>query len=154
MATTTADPLTGPRWSAHIGPIVSGGALAAAAALVAVRDPATAGSRLPGCVFHQVTGLWCPACGLTRGTHDLFNGHIAAAFGSNLFTPFVLLAIVATWVASTRRSFGLTPTRLAVKLGSLRDRTWQWSGPALLIVAVGYAVLRNLPVAPLRTLAP
>jgi Protein of unknown function (DUF2752) len=137
-----------------MGPVLGGGALAAAAALVAVRDPAAADSRFPGCVFHQVTGLWCPACGLTRGTHDLLHGHIAAAFSSNVFTPFVLLAIATTWVAWARRSFGLAPTNLAVTLGSLRDRTWRWSGPALLIVVLAYGLLRNLPVAPLRALAP
>ena len=122
---------------------MGGGALAGAAALVAFGDPAAAGSRFPNCMFHQVTGLWCPACGLTRGTHELLNGHIVAALGSNLFTPLVLLAIAATWVAWARRSFGRAPTNLAVTLGSLRDRTWRWSGPALLVVALAYCVLRG-----------
>lgn len=154
MAPVTIDVLTRPAWSARLGPAVAGAALAGAAAMVAVRDPAAAGSRFPGCMFHQVTGLWCPACGLTRGTHDLLNGHVAASIGSNLFTPVVLLAIVATWVAWTRRSFGLAPTRLAVTFGSLRDRTWRWSGPALLLTTIAYGVVRNLPIAPLRSLAP
>lgn len=153
MAPATIDVSTRPAWSARLGPVAVGGALAAAAAVVAVRDPAASGNRYPGCVFHQVTGLWCPACGLTRGTHDLLNGHLAAAIGSNLFTPVVLLAIVATWVAWTRRSFGLSPTRLAVTFASLRDRT-RWSGPALLLTTVAYGVVRNLPIAPLRSLAP
>ncbi len=137
-----------------MGPVLGGGALAGAAALVAFGDPAAAGSRFPNCMFHQVTGLWCPACGLTRGTHELLNGHIVAALGSNLFTPLVLLAIAATWVAWARRSFGRAPTNLAVTLGSLRDRTWRWSGPALLVVALAYCVLRNLPMAPFPILAP
>jgi Protein of unknown function (DUF2752) len=154
MAPAPSDVLPRPRWSSRVGPVASGGVLATAAALVAVRDPATADSRIPGCLFHQVTGLWCPACGLTRGTHDLLTGHIAAALSSNMFTPFVLLSIVATWAGYTRRSFGLPPTHLAVTLGSLRDRTWRWSGPALLIGVLAYGVLRNLPIAPLRTLAP
>ena len=140
--------------SMRVTPLIVGGALASAAVLVRANDPANAGTWWPGCAFRQVTGLWCPACGLTRGTHQLLNGHIGAALDHNAFTPVVLLAIVVTWVAWTRRSFGRAPTGLAVTLGSLRDRTWRWLGPTLLTVAASYGVLRNLPVAPLQSLAP
>ena len=39
-------------------PVMCGGALAAGAVLVAANDPAAQGSRFPGCIFHQATGLF------------------------------------------------------------------------------------------------
>ena len=98
----------------RLGSVACGGAMAAAAALVAVNDPSADGSWLPGCTFHRLTGAWCPGCGLTRATHHLLRGDVAAALGSNLFTPFVLAAIVATWWTWTRRSFGLAPGRASL----------------------------------------
>jgi hypothetical protein len=53
-----------------------------------------------------VYGIPCPGCGLTRATHHLLTGDVAAALSSNLFTPFVLAAIVASWVTWTLATFG------------------------------------------------
>ena len=54
------------------------GAVAAAGAWVLQRvDPNAAGSPLPGCVFYQFTGLYCPGCGMTRALHALVHGDLA-----------------------------------------------------------------------------
>jgi hypothetical protein len=128
-------------------PIACGGALVASAAFIATNDPSAAGSRFPACVFHQMTGLWCPGCGLTRGTYQLFQGHIGAAFSSNIFTPVVLVAIIAVWVSWLRVSWSAPPLRLPQRSG----RLLAFAIPALLIA---YGTLRNIPIAPLRALAP
>lgn len=44
---------------------------------------------LPPCVFHSLTGLYCPGCGGTRACRLLLSGHI---FQSFLYHPGVLLA--------------------------------------------------------------
>ena len=120
-----------PLVSGRVRAVACGCALVGAALVVGVNDPSAPGSRFPGCMFHQATGLWCPGCGLTRATHDLLHGDVVSALGSNLFTPFVLLAVVATWWAWTRRSFGL-----------------------LIGAMVLFAMLRNVPAAPFDALAP
>ena len=121
--------------------------MAAGAALVATNDPAAAGSRFPGCTFRALTGLWCPGCGLTRGTHHLLRGDVAGALSSNVFTPFALAAIVLAWWLWTSRAFGRD-------VAHPMNRLPRWAGPALLVVVLGYGVLRNVPVAGLRSLAP
>ena len=128
-------------------PIACGGALVASAAFLATHDPAAAGSRYPTCVFHQMTGLWCPGCGLTRGTYQLLHGHVLTALSNNIFTPLVLVAIVAAWLAWLRVSWGAAPRPLP-------KRAVRWLAVILPTVVLAYGVLRNLPVAPLRSLAP
>lgn len=46
---------------------------------------------LPPCVFHSLTGLYCPGCGGTRACRLLLSGNI---FQSFLYHPGVLLAAV------------------------------------------------------------
>jgi hypothetical protein len=142
------------RMSGRAGAVACGCALAGAALLVGVNDPSAPGSRFPGCVFHQATGLWCPGCGMTRATHHLLHADVMAALGSNLFAPVVLLAIVATWWAWARRSFGLAPGRVTSVFAWLTERTSARSGAVLIGAMVLYAVLRNVPAAPFEALAP
>jgi len=128
-------------------PIACGGALAASAAFLATHDPGAAGSRYPTCAFHQMTGLWCPGCGLTRGTYQLLHGHVGAALGYNIFTPVVLVAIVAVWCAWLRISWSAIPIRLPRGVARSLATT-------LPVLVIGYGVLRNIPIGPLRSLAP
>jgi hypothetical protein len=128
-------------------PIACGGALAAAAGLVARFDPAAENSRFPACQFHNMTGLWCPGCGLTRGFHQLFNGHVLSALGYNLFIPLVLVATLGAWWSWLRTSWGYPGVRWPRRVVRL---TAVWL-PAALIV---YSVLRNIPSAPFTALAP
>jgi Protein of unknown function (DUF2752) len=128
-------------------PICGGAALVAGAAFVATHDPGAAGARYPSCMFHQMTGLWCPGCGLTRGTYQLLHGNVSAALGYNIFTPLALAAIVVAWVAWLRVSWGATAIRPSQ--GSLR-----WLTVIIPTVVVAYGILRNIPLDPLRALAP
>src|SRR5688572_30991453 len=49
---------------------------------------------LPKCFFHELTGLYCPGCGVQRSFHALLNGHILTAIDYNLlfilFLPMIL----------------------------------------------------------------
>jgi hypothetical protein len=128
-------------------PIAGGGALVAAATFVATHNPASSTSPFPACAFHQATGLWCPGCGLTRGVYQLVHGHLASALSYNLFTPLAVIAIVFGWLCWVRASWGASPIRVPQRV----QRWLVFTVPALLLI---YGVLRNLPVAPLRSLAP
>ena len=128
-------------------PIACGCALAGAAALVAAIDPAAPGSRFPACQFKALTGLWCPGCGLTRGFHQLFNGHPLSALQYNLFIPLVLVAVLTAWWSWFRSSRG----HPRVQAPSWTMRATAVGLPAALLV---YGVLRNIPFAPFTALAP
>ncbi len=130
-----------------VAPAACGCALAGAAALVALNDPAAAGSRFPACTFRAATGLWCPGCGLTRGFHQLFNGNLLSALQYNLFVPLVLVAVVAAWWSWTRTSWGRPALRMPPRL----VRPLALGVP---FAVVAYGVLRNVPVAPFQSLAP
>jgi hypothetical protein len=128
-------------------PIVGGGALAVSAAFLATHDPGATGSRFPACAFHQITGLWCPGCGLTRGTYQLLHGHVGAALSYNVLTPLALAAIIVVWVGWLRASWGAPPPHVPA-------RTAHWLAVVIPTLLIVYGVLRNIPVAPLSSLAP
>jgi hypothetical protein len=105
------------------------------AAVVFAFNPAT--SRFyPVCHFHQLTGLHCPGCGMTRAAHALLHGDLAAALRDNaLFVGILLLlALRGAW-------FGLNRLRGGSN-GVFFKAAWLWP---LLVIAVAFAVLRNLP---------
>ncbi|MEX0846545.1 MAG: DUF2752 domain-containing protein [Ilumatobacteraceae bacterium] len=145
MHTAAAEPRTPP--FQRSAALAGGALLAGAAALVAVVDPSSPDSVFPRCALHAVTGLWCPGCGLTRATHQLLNGNPVMALGSNLFVPLVLGAIVMTWLVWVCRAFG-RPIR------SIAERLPDQFAMVIGVAMVAYTVLRNLPVASLRWLAP
>jgi len=124
--------------------MVAAGALGACAVLL-FADPAD-DARYPTCPFLAVTGRWCPGCGSLRGLRALLRGDVAAAAGFNILllvaVPYLLYSWAA-WAAETRGRARPAPLRL----------------PAGAVVAIGvgavvFAVLRNLPMAPLTALAP
>lgn len=114
-------------------------ALAAGVVLVLV-NPFAAGSILPPCPFHEITGLYCPGCGTTRALHALLHGSFPLALSMN---PLAVVAIVLMPVLLWN---GLNPGRMW--MSRLSDaRIW-------LVLVVAFAVLRNLPWEPFVRLAP
>ena len=87
-------------WSeARLGALLT--ILGAATVLIAARlltpDPTGYGTHehmfLLPCVFHWVTGLPCPFCGMTTACALMARGEIAAAFGAHILGPPGYLAI-------------------------------------------------------------
>jgi hypothetical protein len=124
-------------WSAA-APIACGCALAAAAAYVAIADPNATGTHLPACPFHTMTGLWCPGCGLTRATHALLRGHIATAFGDNIFFPVFLGAIIVAWLEWASTAVRSRPLGWFVRLP-------RWAPAAFGVTLLVFGVIRNVP---------
>jgi hypothetical protein len=105
---------------------------------------ATTGVGLP-CPFRALTGWQCPLCGGTRMGAALLHGDLAAAYAFNplaLVALGVLAAVAALWVIEVS---GGPAVRLPRRVTSWVQRvpTMLWAS-LLLLIAVGYTVLRNL----------
>jgi Protein of unknown function (DUF2752) len=128
--------------------IGAGAGLAGATAWLFTHDPSRPGAHFPACPFHAMTGLWCPACGLTRGTYALLHGHLATALGENVFTPMVAVAAVVAWWSWAHRTSG---RRIGGRVASRLPAQWTTWLAGVLVV---YGVVRNLPLPGCRALAP
>ncbi len=92
------------------------------------------GPGLP-CPLLLLTGLQCPACGLTRAASALLRGDFAAAFGYHALWP--LWAGYMLWVA-------VADAVVYVRRGVIRVLPGKrWVHWGVLALAVGYGVLRN-----------
>ena len=100
----------------------------------------------PPCPLHALTGVYCPGCGATRAMHALAGGHLMTAMHDNVLLVAALPVVAVVWVSWLLRTMG----RPAPRLLPLSPRTAQIIG----VVLVVFAVLRNIPMAPFRALAP
>lgn len=110
--------------------------VAAVAAAVLVRlFPPGKYKFWPPCIFHDLTGIYCPGCGNTRALSALMHGDVAGCFAKNaIFVPLLccLLAIM-----------------IRPKLA--RNPYFSWGVAA---VVTAFFILRNLPWYPFTLLAP
>lgn len=89
------------------------------------------------CMFHQITGLYCPGCGVSRMCLALMRGNFNDAVGYNPFLFFLLPFLGAYFV------------RQAIHY--IRGEKWQMSRwesitwKVLLILLILYGIVRNLP---------
>ena len=90
---------------------------------------------LPRCMFHQMTGLYCPGCGATRALSAMLHGDVLASLHNNLLL-FPLLALIVFLLMKPQ-----TAIRRPVAV-------------AIVVIVVAFTVLRNIPVAPFTYLAP
>jgi hypothetical protein len=100
----------------------------------------------PRCVFHLLTGLHCPGCGLTRCLHALLHGQWLQALAYNGLAV-VALPLVALW------SWRLLCSLWTGKPMAGRPLS-AWSLRLIFWTLVAYWVLRNLEMAPFHLLAP
>jgi hypothetical protein len=124
-----------------------GGLVGAALGLLvlALFDPAQHGFY-PRCYFKALTGLDCPGCGGLRAAHQFLHGHFKAAFALNPF--LILIGPLVAWFA-TAEFVRLTTGRTLAH--PFKHPAWLW---ALLVLLVGFSVVRNLPAGVFAGAAP
>lgn len=99
------------------------------------------------CVFHLITGLYCPGCGTGRACYSILHGEFLNAFCYNPVTV-VLLPFIGIYIAA-------------------RSVDWIWTGgnhvdqrinekllTVVLIFVLLFGVIRNIPCYPFSLLVP
>lgn len=100
------------------------------------------------CIFHRLTGLYCPSCGATRAVIYMMHGNIGNALKSNAFVTVAavpaLLTAAAIWfcVVFDKQFEHIFVDKLIFLLGIT----------ALAYVLFG--IVRNIPVSPFIYLCP
>lgn len=141
MLTKKLKASTGERLAAGAGLFVVSAVIFA----VGYFNPVTAGF-FPVCPLYSTTGFYCPGCGLTRGYHALLHGDVLSAMHFNALLPFYTFVfgyILVSAFLLAARGRGLTYKIF---------RPWMMYG--FLVIALTFAVLRNIPVYPFNLLAP
>lgn len=112
--------------------------------LLRTYDPNAVDNPFPSCLFHTVTGMYCPGCGLTRALHALVHLDLLRAIRMNAF--FIFSAPI----------FALLIWRLLKPLpGMLEQCIKPFTNPWVWVLAVPvFAIVRNLPWYPFYLLAP
>jgi hypothetical protein len=101
-----------------------------------VRDPHQHGSW-GLCPMYAATGIYCPGCGGLRAVNDLTDGHIGAAFSSNVvFTALMPVAVFALALWAVDRWRG---KQRHVDMGRATRVAY-----AFLAVLLVFTVVRNL----------
>jgi hypothetical protein len=115
--------------------VVLGFVILCALAVLFFFNPATHGFY-PVCLFHALTGLYCPGCGGTRAVYQLLHGHVLLALHDNALFGLALVAL-AVWGAR----FAVRKLRNQQTIFQLHPKTlWMF-----LVVTLVFTVLRNLP---------
>jgi hypothetical protein len=104
------------------------------------------GGIYPPCLFHKITGLYCPGCGATRALHELLHLHISASLDYNL-----LFVILIPFLIGWYLSYGLSTLGIRMNHGILFHPSLL---KALLLFSCLFAIARNIPVEPFYRLAP
>jgi hypothetical protein len=119
--------------------------MSALAFVVGYFNPTTAGF-FPVCPLYSMTGLACPGCGMTRGTHALLHGDVVGALDYNLLLPAILFFFGYLFVSlflTAARGRGLSFELFKPKI------VW-----GFFAVALVFSVVRNLPFYPFSILYP
>lgn len=89
------------------------------------------------CIFHLVTGLYCPGCGVTRMCINLVKLDFYHAFRSNpaVFSVLPFLGIIFVYKAYSYVRYGKTPHKKWMSVIEIIS----------LILLLVFGVLRNIP---------
>ena len=82
------------------------------------------------CLFHTVTGYYCPGCGGTRAVCALFQGHLLISFLKHPFVPYA--AVLCAWFLLSQTIERLSHHKLPLAM-HYKDR-YLWIGLAILIM--------------------
>lgn len=91
------------------------------------------------CLWYEITGWYCPGCGVTRMLEALLYGNLYQALRFNpllfILLPFGVVLLI-DWLLHDK-------TQCSTALVN-RIPKWFWIG--LIIIAITFGILRNLPI--------
>lgn len=84
------------------------------------------------CIFHKITGFYCPGCGITRAIKALLKGDIYTSIRNNALLYIVVPVIAISEIINrlTKRKYKKCYNTILI---------------VLLIITIGYGILRNIP---------
>ncbi len=82
------------------------------------------------CVFHLLTGYYCPGCGGTRAVKALLSGKLFASFWYHPFVPYV--AVLAGWFMISQTIERISGGRL--KIGMHFREIYMWIAIAIIVI--------------------
>jgi len=99
------------------------------------------GAGIPVCLFHSLTGLPCPGCGLTRAFSSLLHGQVGAAFA---YHPFVFLLLPLFVIMAAYNFFPAGARQGLESFFRAHDRGFRLGYHAVMYAFVVFGVLRLL----------
>lgn len=99
---------------------------------------ASGGSTAIRCLFHELTGLYCPGCGTTRAIRAALEGRLWPAFR---FNPLLWLLGIPAAAVVVREYLRLVFPRLGLRPLILP----RWLESAIVILIFAFWILRNIP---------
>jgi hypothetical protein len=115
------------------------------AVLFFILDP-TKHPVFPKCLFHSLTGAYCPGCGSQRALHSLLHFDIAGVVSYNfLFLPAAVLIFYHYLHPLLNRAFAWKLPNVLYK----KNTPW-----IILVIVLVFWITRNLPIYPFSVLAP
>jgi len=93
------------------------------------------------CLFHKITGYYCPGCGITRCIFSLLKGHIYEAFMYNQLV-FILLPFLIAYIIY------ITYIYIFNKQNNINKIIPNYIFIILLIITISFGILRNTNLFP------
>lgn len=87
------------------------------------------------CIFHKITGLYCPGCGVTRMLISIFKLEFYQAFRYNPYLFILLIITIAYQIIKL----------ITYKLLTKKIKLNRCIYIMLLITTIAFGILRNLP---------
>lgn len=89
------------------------------------------------CIFHEITNLYCPGCGITRALFAIMDLDIKTAMHCNLLIfilfPFLLIYMI-NYIYISIKNINKDPSKI------INKKTWY----LLLFITVLFGILRNI----------
>ena len=87
------------------------------------------------CLFHEITNLYCPGCGITRMLLSLFKLDFYQAFRYNPLVFILLILSIIYFIL-----------KLILKRFNINIKMPEYIWYILLVIIIVYGILRNIPL--------